>query len=179
MFVAPLNNRKIIQLAFVVNDLESAADSYMETLDVGPFYITDRPKIADATYRGESSQFEFSTAITQAGDVQLELVQQHCDNLSCYRDTIQKGTEGFHHIAVFAEDYDAEMARYEKLGIVAASAGRMGPMRFAYMDTSRQIHAMTEVLESTTFIHDYFGNLKKACEAWDGSRPIRSSSELF
>jgi len=179
MYTAPQVNRTIIQTAFMVNDLETAARKYIETLGVGPFYITERPKIAGSLYRGAPSEVQFSTAITQAGDVQLELVEQHCDSSSCYRDTVPVGQEALHHIAVFAEDYDAEMKRYKDLGIEVASSGRMGPMRFSYMDTSEQIMAMTEVLESTHFIHTYFENLKTACLDWDGSRPIRSSSELF
>lgn len=166
-------------MAFMVNDLEEAASQYIKTMRCGPFYIVDRPKITDAIYRGKASNMEFSTAITHAGHIQIELVQQHCDSPSCYRDMYEKGQTGFHHIAVFAEDYDAELDRHTELGVEIASAGRMGPMRFAYMDTSMQIHGMTEVLESVSFIHDYFGNLKKTCTLWDGSRPIRDASELF
>jgi len=166
-------------MAYLVTDLEAAAHKYIVTLGVGPFYIVNRPKITDEFYRGASASVEFSTAITQAGGIQIELVEQHCSGPSCYRDMFDKGQEGFHHIAVFAEDYDAEMARYAELGIDVASAGRMGPMRFSYVDTSREIGAMTEVLEDVPFIRSYFENLKTACVDWDGSRPIREASELF
>lgn len=179
MYVAPSVNRKVIQTAFVVNDLEEAAKHWITTLGVGPFYIVNRPKIADETYRGVKANVEFSTAITQAGGIQIELAVQHCDSPSCYRDIYEQGQEGLHHIAVFAEDYDAEMARYAEQDIQVASAGRMGPMRFSYVDTSKEIGVMTEVLEGVPFIRSYFENLKTACEGWDGSRPIRDASELF
>ena len=109
MYIAPRLNRKIIQVAFVVNDLELAAHKYIQTMGVGPFYIVDRPSIIDETYRGKSANVEFSTAITQAGDVQIEFVQQHCDSDSSYRDIVKKGHSGFHHIAIFAENFDEEM----------------------------------------------------------------------
>lgn len=179
MYVASLTNQNVIQMAYVVEDLEEAAHRFIKTLGVGPFYINDRPKISDALYRQEFSKVEFSTAITQAGGVQLELVQQHCDSPSCYRDTVSKGQEAFHHIAIFADDYDGELTRYQSLGIEIASSGRMGPMRFSYVDTQAQIMAMTEVLESKPFIHEYFENLKTACLDWDGTNPIRSASDLF
>ena len=179
MYVAPPENRKVIQMAYLVNDLEASAHKYMKTLGIGPFYIVNRPKIADETYRGAKANVEFSTAITQAGGIQIELVQQHCSSPSCYRDIFQQEQEGFHHIAVFAEDYDAELARYAERGIQVASAGRMGPMRFSYVDTFKEIGAMTEVLEDVSFIRSYFENLSTACEGWDGSRPIRETSELF
>lgn len=178
-YVAPSMNRVVIQTAYVVNDLEAAAQRWMRTLGIGPFYILNRPNISEPLYRGKPSKVEFSTAITQAGAVQIELVQQHCDNPSCYRDTIPAGQEAFHHIAVIVEDYDTELARYAALGCEVASSGRMGDMRFSFVDTSDQIEGITEILEDKSFIRDYFDNLKKACTAWDGSRPIRSADELF
>ncbi|MBC6412241.1 MAG: VOC family protein [Hyphomonadaceae bacterium] len=179
MYAAPLTNRRVIQTAYVVNDLEAAARGFTAALGIGPFFIVNRPTISGATYRGRPAQVEFSTAITQAGDIQLELVQQHCDSPSCYRDMFGEGQEGFHHIAVFAGDYDAEIARYRTLDIDIAATGRVGPMRFCYMDTSQHIFAMTEVLESVPFILEYFRNLRETCETWDGSRPVRDASELL
>ena len=179
MYIAPRLNRKIIQVAFVVNDLELAAHKYIQTMGVGPFYIVDRPSIIDETYRGKSANVEFSTAITQAGDVQIEFVQQHCDSDSSYRDIVKKGHSGFHHIAIFAENFDEEMKRYSDNGNEIASSGRMGSMRFGYVDTHNEIGAMTEVLEDVPFIRNYFSNLSRECSEWNGERPIRNSEELF
>jgi hypothetical protein len=55
----------------------------------------------------------------------------------------------------------------------------MGPMDFCYVDTSSKMGCMVEVLENQPFINNYFDNLRKAAENWDGSNPIRSAAELF
>ena len=179
MFPQPLMNHKVIQLAYVVNDLEASAHQWMKSFGVGPFYILDRPQLTNPVFRGQPGQAEFSTALAQAGDLHIELVQQHCDSASVYRDIFPKGQEGFHHVAVIAEDFDAEIARYEGQGLEAALTGASGPMRFAYVDTTPTLPFMIEVLENVPFIVNYFNNLKQACENWDGSDPIRNAMDLF
>lgn len=174
----PIMNHKIMQLAYVVNDLQEAAARWTNTFGIGPFFIVDRPEIGDPHYRGRPQGVEISTALAQAGDVHVELVQQHCDSPSCYRDLIPKGKEGFHHVGVIVEDYEAELARYQAQGFEVAMSGTFGPMKFCYVDTSPHIFCMVEVLENVPFIHDFFGRIKKAAEVWDGSNPLRPASEL-
>ena len=75
------------------------------------FYKVENNKITDPKYRGMPNEVDFSTAISMAGEVQIELVEQHCENPSCYRDMFRKGQEGFHHIAVVCDDYWQEVER--------------------------------------------------------------------
>ena len=175
---APLVNHKILQLAYVVNDVRAAAARWTETFGVGPFFILDRPQVANPIYRGKPGDVAFSAALAQAGDVHIELIEQHCDSPSCYRDLIPKGKEGFHHVAVIVEDYEKEVARYEALGCPVASSGEFGPLKFCYVDTSPVMNCMVEVLEDLPFIHNYFARIRAAAEDWDGSRPLRDASDL-
>lgn len=174
----PLINRKVLQLAYVVNDVNAAAERWSKTFGVGPFYILNRPQVGNPLYRGKPQKVEFSAGLAQAGDVHIELIEQHCDSPSCYRDTIPKGKEGFHHVAVIVDDYEKEVARYANAGFPVASSGEFGPLRFCYVDTSPVLGCMVEVLENLPFIHNYFSSIRKAAETWDGSRPIRDANEL-
>ena len=65
------------------------------------------------------------------------------------------------------------------MGFEVAFSGAMGPMDFCYVDTSSKMGCMVEVLENQPFINNYFDNLRKAAENWDGSNPIRNAAELF
>ncbi len=179
MLLPPTMNHKIVQLAYVVNDLREAAEHWIKTLGIGPFFILDRPQVANPIYRGKPGEVEFSAALCQAGDIHIELIEQHCDSPSCYRDLIPQGKEGFHHVAVIVEDYDKEVARYEALGCPVASSGEFGPLKFCYIDTSATTNTMVELLEDLPFIHDYFASIRQAAENWDGSRPIRDANELM
>ena len=43
------------------------------------------------TYRGTASGVDMQVAVAQAGPVQIELIQQHCDRPSVYRDLVEHG----------------------------------------------------------------------------------------
>ena len=178
MTLQPPMNHKVLQMAYVVNNVHEAAERWMKTFGIGPFYILDRPQVGNPLYRGEPGACEFSAGLAQSGDIHVELIEQHCDSPSCYRDLIPKGQEGFHHIGVIVEDYDAELARYEANGFPVASSGTFGPLRFCYVDTSPVMHGMVEVLEDLPFIHNYFARIREAAENWDGTDPIRDANDL-
>ncbi|MEM9170830.1 MAG: VOC family protein [Pseudomonadota bacterium] len=174
----PLTNHRVLQIAYVVNDIRAAAARWTETFGIGPFYLLERPEVGAPLYRGAPQEVAFSAALAQAGDVHIELIEQHCDSPSCYRDLIPKGKEGFHHIGVIVEDYAAEVARYEAMGFPVASSGTFGPLSFCYVDTSPVTGGMIEVLEDLPFIRNYFDRVRAGAESWDGSRPLRDASEL-
>ena len=68
-------NHKVVQAAFVVNSLKTAAEKWTNTFGVGPFFLMENNKINDPKYRGLANEVDFSTAISMAGDVQIELVE--------------------------------------------------------------------------------------------------------
>lgn len=178
LMIQPMMNHKVVQLAYVVNDVRASAERWMKTFGVGPFYVLERPDVGNPLYRGRPQKVQFSAGLAQAGDIHIELIEQHCDSPSCYRDLIPKGREGFHHIAVIVEDYAKEVARYEAAGFPVASSGEFGPLKFCYVDTSPVMAGMVEVLEDLPFIRNYFARIRAAAENWDGTRPIRDANEL-
>jgi len=166
------------QAAWIVNDLREAAERWIKTFGVGPFFVFDEITLEDLTYRGQPAEMEFAAALAQAGDLQIELIQQSCDNPSAYRDLFARGKEGFHHLAVFSDDYDAEIASYREQGFEVATAGRAGPMRYCYVDTSPVMGFMIEILEKNDPFIQAFGQVAEASKGWDGSKPIRSQRDL-
>ena len=68
----PATNHKVLQLAYVVNDVRAAAEKWIETFGVGPFYMLDRPQVGDPRYRGTPQPVEFSVGVAQAGDIHIE-----------------------------------------------------------------------------------------------------------
>ena len=94
-------NQTVVQAAFVVNNLREAAEKWTKTFGVGPFFLMETNKITDPKYRGMPNEVDFSTAISMAGEVQIELVEQHCENPSCYRDMFEKVRKGFIILLLF------------------------------------------------------------------------------
>lgn len=159
---------RILQYAWVVPNLEDAAQHWYETAGVGPFLVNRDLKLGAPLYRGQPSATRFSTAVAQHGDVQIELVEQLDDTPSAYRDTVAAGKTGFHHIAFIADDYEAALTHYADRGFATACSGQFGDLRFAYVDASAALGHMIEILEDKPAIRAFFGAIRKAADRWDG-----------
>ena len=160
-------DQQIIQFSWVVADVDEAAARWHRTSGIGPFLVGRHLKLIDPKHRGKPQVTDFSIAVAQAGPIQIELVQQHDDTPSCYRDTLAPGVEGLHHVAFIAQDYDAALAFYTDQGFAVASEGRFGDVRFCYVDTSSALGHMVEILEDTPAIRAFFAAVVKAAEGWD------------
>ena len=168
-----LPGASIVQMAWVVNDLEAAVARFSRTMGCGPFMFNRHIDLVRPHHRGIPVKTDFSLALTQAGAVQIELVQQHDATPSVYRDVYSAGDEGFHHVAVIVPDVAAEVERYRSLGFAVASTGRFGDADFAYVDTVPATGHMVEVLPDNETIRRFFGAVRRAAESWDGVDPIR------
>lgn len=168
----------VMQVAFMVEDLEAACMDWVRTTGIGPFLTVPHVVLEEYSYCGRpASGLDFSVAIAQSGGVQIELIQQHCDNPSAYRDTVAKGQakdqSGFHHLAIYTDDYDAVHARYAQQGFVTAVDGSFGGFRFSYIDTSATLGCMIELIEENPLQGEFFARIAGAAQGWDGSDPIR------
>ena len=158
---------QIIQYAWVVPSLGEAARRWHAATGIGPFLVNRDLKLDAPRYRGQPSITRFSTAVAQHGEVQIELVEQHDDGPSAYRDTVPAGTTGFHHVAFIPEDFDAALAHYTEQGFEVAADGFFGPMHYAYVDTSATLGHMIEIVEDKPAIRAFFAAVRKAAERWD------------
>lgn len=168
----------IMQLAWVVRDLEEAAPRFSKIYGAGPFVLSRHIRVGNPLHRGQPVKTDFSTAIAQAGAVQIELIQQHDDGPSVYRDTIRAGQEGFHHVGVIVPDVAAEVARYAALGFPVALSGSFAGADFAYVDTSPAIGHMTEILPDHKVLNGFFGAIRRAAESWDGKSVLLDAASL-
>jgi hypothetical protein len=87
---------RLVQNAWVVPRLEDAIPGWV-ALGVGPFFVLERA-YPQALYRGTPVPLSFRAALAQAGDIQIELIEQTSDGPSAYRDMVPAGATGFHHM---------------------------------------------------------------------------------
>lgn len=168
-----LQRRSYFQTAWVVVDLDAAIAAWAETALVGPFFVQRDVQVDGLLYRGRPAEMRFSTALAQTGAQQVELIEQHDDAPSAYRDSVPAGTSGMHHVCAFTEDLAADFAGFAAKGIAVAQEGSAGGMRFAYFDTREQIGCMTELFERETGRVERFERIAAAGRDWDGRNPIR------
>ena len=170
---APFANRRIIQNSWVVPDIHAAMREWIATAGIGPFFLVEGITIEEQRHRGRPTDVEVSFALAQAGDVQVELVCQHNDAPSAYRDTVANGATAFHHVAYYCEAYDRDLADLRDRGSEIAFSGSFGGKRFAYLDTSMRLGAMVELIEASDVQAEFFARIRNAAAEWDGRDPIR------
>lgn len=165
----------IMQNAYVVTDLDAAIDHWLKVQGVGPFFVLRHCQVSNTVYRGtQRVEVDFSVAIAQAGGVQVELIEQHNDAPSAYRDVYAPGQSGFHHTCVVVPDLEATLAHYAAHGAPVSIRGDFGNVRWAYVDTRPQLGVMTEVVGEHPDIRAFFKMIADAAVGWDGSNPIRT-----
>jgi hypothetical protein len=144
----PLDIPRFYQTGYVVDDLEEATERWRRTTGAGPFQWLKDIQVENGLYRGAPTDVLFSVALAQCGDLQIELIAQHNDAPSCYRDLFAPGQEGLHHLAVRTDSFEAELSGYEAAGFPAAFSGTYRGTRFAYVDTSPALGFMLELVET-------------------------------
>jgi Glyoxalase/Bleomycin resistance protein/Dioxygenase superfamily len=162
-----------IQMAWVVNDIDAAMRRWIEQQGVGPFYVMRHCAVTNTRYRGRPAGIDMDVAIAQSGGVQVELIQQHDDMPSCYRDMFGRGEEGFHHICYIVDRVADARAHFQRFDMPAAFDGQFGQVEFAYFDTRPSIGCMTEVVTRHPDIEAFFRMIADGAIGWDGRDPIR------
>ncbi len=138
----------VVQVGYLVADVERAAREWHAILGAGPFILMPGVHL-EYLHRGKPATVAASGALGQAGQLQIELIQQNSPGPSLYRDAIPEGAEGLHHMAIIVGDLDAEVRRMEALGITTAAWIEYGGMRVAHMDTVSHLGFMIELIEES------------------------------
>jgi len=173
--VSVKNLGPIAQLGYVVDDISSAMEHWIEALDVGPFFYLPSPPLHDLIYRGEPTGARIGVAITYSGDLQVELIQPLDDYPSPYRDFREAHGSGLHHVAHFTDEYDAAIAAYRDMGRLPYYEGRglTVQQRFSYFDSPSHAGTVNEVVETSGF-GGFFDFMRAQSAQWDGRDPIRT-----
>lgn len=169
----------IRQVGYVVRDIEQAMQHWSSVLGVGPWFYKPEVGTTEFRYRGQTARPpKLSIALANAGELQIELIQQRDDAPSLYLDTLARGGEGAQHVAFWTQDrYDEQVARLLAQGYVEGHGGRMGTRgRFGYFVHPGLPSGMIEISEMTGGKGEYFDEIRRTCQAWDGSTPIRVRS---
>ena len=119
-------------IGIVVRDIEKTAEYYSKKLGIS-FAI--RTMEHSGSLHGEPMKYKAKIAHAKVGSTTFELLQ-HVEGKSLFEEFLKKQGEGIHHIAVDAPvPLDAEIEKWQKLGIKALQIDRMSPGEgTAYME---------------------------------------------
>ena len=92
--LATITPQPIVRMCWVVDDMESSAQQWVETMGAGPFFLVPHFQLDELTYRGKPATLDQLSAVGQWGTLQVELKMQHCNNLSGAREMYAPGETG-------------------------------------------------------------------------------------
>jgi len=165
----------IVQLGYVVADLEAALAHWTKVLGIGPFLVTPRIDYAELHYRGEPIRIENAVALASWNGMQIEIIQQTAGDASMFTDFVARRGGGLHHVCLLADDLDAELAAWEARGVGVLMGGRTAAgIPFAYLDSDPQDQGrVIEIVQPTPGLRKFFARLDTLAADWDGADPVR------
>lgn len=166
------------QIGMIVPDFDAALAYWTEVMGAGPFFVTRKVKFDNFRYRGESAPSPtVSLAFGQLDTMQVEIIAQHDDLPSGYRDYLGSGKQGPQHMAHwFAshEDYDRAYRQLLDLGYTVRQQGG-GMARFSYFSAGEGQYPEIELAEALLpELDGWADRIKAASVDWDGSAPLRN-----
>jgi len=145
-FKINFDNLKVDQLGFVYKDIEKQAKIFETLFNVPKFAII--PETTDIVkYRGKDGEANIKVALSRHLGIQIELIQ-HISGDSIYKEFLDQGREGFHHISLFIENIEAYIEYFEKQGYEMIYYGEIGKQVYAYFDTEETLGMLLEVQET-------------------------------
>ena len=161
----------IWQYAYFVEDIDESCRRWNELVGAGPFHVVRHHKAEDFRYLGEPVEADVSYAFGQAGPAHIQLIAQHDDTPSIYRDMFAPGEYGFHHIGLLINDVSGEILRFNEAGYETACT-LWGGDYVAYMDCRRDLGCYVELHGDAPVIRDLFEGWRVQHEAWDGETDL-------
>jgi methylmalonyl-CoA/ethylmalonyl-CoA epimerase len=136
----------VMQLAYIVRDLDAAMRRHWEVSGFGPWDIYEfkAPKVKDYIYRGKPAAHTCLIAVTWSDKVQLELIQP-VSGRSIYDEHLETRGEGFHHIKLFYADCAKAVADYARRGYSVTQSGKFDDDEHYYLDTEKDLGYIIEL----------------------------------
>jgi hypothetical protein len=159
----------IFQHAWLVNDLDTSIGRWHALMGAGPWVVARHHETDRFLYRGEPIEADVSYAFAYCGELMIQLIEQHDDTPSIYRDMYAPGEEGFHHVATLVSDFAGEKQAYIDQGFDVACELFADNVDAAYIDTRAAIGCFTEIHHDPPHIRKAFAAWKRRHDAWDGT----------
>ncbi len=161
----------VIQQGYVVPDVNEAMRHWIAR-GVGPFFIEAhiRPK---GEYNGQPIQPDLSAAFAYSGDQQIEVIQQHDDSPTIYRNYLSEHPDGgLQHLATWVDSIPDTLTSL-------ADAGQRYTIRqsyngHAYLDADDAPGVMIQLMARGEHLVALMETIREASVGWDGvTAPIR------
>lgn len=143
---------RVVEIGYVVEDLDHAIAFFGRMWGAGPFRTFEKLAMTNARYMGVKTVPSIDVAMGASGGVVIELIKQWDSAPSPFKQPVSGQSVLLNHFSIFVDDYDAELARFQSEGyppvFSAELASMSGPTaRVAYLDTWEELGAFVEIME--------------------------------
>jgi len=90
------------QTAFTVSDIDAVINRWLDETGTGPWYVFD-VHVPESIYRGTKVPMRLRAVLAQSGTQQTELIEPDTSVSSAYKEFIDAGRTGVHHIAYWVD----------------------------------------------------------------------------
>ncbi len=170
-----VNRASIIQNCYIVRNLEEACERLHRMYGIGPFFGGGEGATLDHhVYRGQPAPpIGIRGVFVQSGDLNIELVELTSTTPSAFHDMFPNGQEGFHHVAMFCDDYEAVRDGYVAMGYPVASEFTVSfGAKICYIDAREHLGHMIELYPESDIIREMYKLTREAPKTWDGKELI-------
>lgn len=166
---------QIMQMAYVVEDLEASISWWANEARTGPWFVIDNFLSPGQIYRGQPSTADARIGMSFAGHMNIELIQPLDNEPSVYKELINRRGFGFHHVGIAFVDMAEAIKDYESRGYTLAyDAPVPTGGSVAYMDDGRNDPGFVELLPVTAGMEETFTRIWRAAQDWNGADRIRA-----
>ncbi len=135
---------KIFHLGYVFKDLDKQIESLKSLNNKIKFNIFEQNDIP-SLYRGKDSKISLKIAVSQLFNLNIEIIQP-LEGESPYKEFLERGKEGLHHIAISVNNIVPYIEEYQKKGTQILLLIQVGTFDVVYLDTEKELGIVIEFI---------------------------------
>src|SRR5262249_52275025 len=127
------------------------------------------------SYKGVPGDIDMSVALASSDGLEIELIQQHDDNPSIYRDFLKAVPDGFHvqHMGLWAKDFAKSKTEAIRRGWVVVQEANPAVGQSCYLQHPTEPNLYIEISDCSPTKEFVREAVRKANADWDGTDPVR------
>ena len=135
---------KLYHLGYVYKDIEKQI-KLLESIDSDSKFMVIENKDNPIVYRGKESYWTIRIGAGQFSNLNFELIEW-IDGDCPYKEFLEQGNEGFHHIAFLVDDVEHHANEFKKKGFNILLSCNVGPFDVVYIDSKKKFGLILEYI---------------------------------
>ena len=143
------NDLRVTQIGYIVKDIDEARQRFAQffSMDVPDVMITAGYGQAQTEYRGKPSEAIAKLAFFHLENLDIELIEPD-EKPSVWREFLEEHGEGIQHLAFEIKGMKQKIELFGNDGMELIQKGEYTGGRYAYIDTTKDINTIVELLEN-------------------------------